>query len=245
MTDLLYSLLAVFIVSALSLIGIFFFPFKGESLKKVLNFFVSVATGVMLGDAFLHLLPDIYERYGLETRVALFILLGIIIFFSLEKFVKWRHCHEPDCEEHNHSLATNNIVGETLHNLLDGAIIAGSFFASPALGVTTTLAVVAHEIPHEVGNFAVLLHSGLDKRKALTYNMLSALAAFVGVGLVGLIGPRINNFYLFILPLTVGGFIYVAGSDLVPELHRETRLFEGVNQLLGLILGILIMLIMV
>lgn len=245
MPTIIYVFIAVFIVSLISLIGIFSLALEEEKLQKTISFLISFAVGVLLGDVFLHLLPGIYEEMGLEIKTSLLILFGILLFFSLEKFVKWRHCHQVDCHEHRKSIVTMNLVGDGLHNFLDGALIAGSFLTSFTLGITTTLAVIFHEIPQEMGDFGVLLHGGLKRKKALIYNFLSALLAVLGAGLVLLVGSRFQDFYLSLLPVTAGGFIYIALSDLLPELHQETQPGQSINQFLNILLGIVLMLVLV
>jgi len=244
MVNAVYSLVAVLIVSSISLVGVLFLPLQKEDLKKIISFLVSFATGVLFGDVFLHLIPDIYERMGLEIKISLLILGGIFLFFTLEKMVKWHHCHDPECKEHSSSIATMNLIGDGLHNFLDGVLIAGSFLANFTVGITTTLAVLAHEIPQEIGDFGVLLHAGYSRKKALLYNFISALAALLGVLVVILVRIKIEDIYLYILPATAGGFLYIAGSDLLPELHKELHPSQALNQFLGIGLGILLMLAM-
>jgi zinc and cadmium transporter len=166
------------------------------------------------------------------------------MFFVLEKFIHWRHCHIPTSKSHPHPLAFMNLVGDGLHNLIDGMIIGGAYLASTALGVTTTIAVILHEIPQEIGDFGVLLHAGLKKTKALFYNFLSALTAVIGVIISITIGTMLENYLLFLLPLTAGGFIYIAGSDLIPELHKECEVSKSFIQFIWLILGIGVMLLL-
>jgi len=244
MINILYSLIAVILISLISLIGAFFLPLKDATFKRTIAFLVALATGVLFGDVFLHLIPEMYEEFGLEVKISLFILLGIMIFFSIEKFLKWRHCHEPECPDHPQTLATMNLVGDGIHNFLDGVIVAGSFMASIPLGITTALAVILHEVPQEIGDYGVLLHSGYTKKKALLFNLFSAGTSLLGVGVVALIGTRVENFLIYVLPLTAGGFLYIAGSDLLPELHKDTRTAESINQLLGIVSGIVLMLLM-
>ncbi|MBL7054526.1 ZIP family metal transporter [Candidatus Woesearchaeota archaeon] len=235
------SLISVFIVSAISLIGILTLLIKKENLAKVLSFFVSFSAGALFGGVFLHLLPEAVEEYGFTLQISLYLILGILIFFILEKFVHWRHCHIPTSKQHPHPMAFTNIIGDGLHNLIDGMIIGGSYLASPSLGVTTTIAVIIHEIPQEMGDFGVLLHAGLSKIKALFFNFLSALMAVIGVIISLSLGSNLENYMMVLLPLTAGGFIYIAGSDLIPELHKECTASKSFMQFLFLVLGILVM----
>ena len=235
------SLISVFIVSVISLIGIFTLIIKKDKLKNILLFLVSFSAGALFGGAFLHLLPEAVEEYGFTLHVSLYLILGILVFFILEKFIHWRHCHIPTSKQHPHPVAFMNIIGDGLHNLIDGMIIAGSYLANPSLGIATTIAVILHEIPQEIGDFGVLLHAGLSKIKALFFNFLSALMAVIGAIISLLIGANLEGYLLFLLPITAGGFIYIAGSDLIPELHKEVIASKSFIQLICIILGILVM----
>lgn len=235
------TLISVLLVSLISLIGIFFLSMKQTTLSKILILLVSFATGALFGDVFIHLLPELATK-GITTASSLYILAGIMLFFILEKFVQWRHCHAPTKEHHHvHPLATMNLVGDGLHNLIDGMIIAGSYLASFPLGIATTIAVFLHEIPQEIGDFGILLHAGLTRGKAIFFNFLSALMAMVGAIFVLTISST-QNILSIILPITAGGFIYIAGSDLMPELHREKCEAKGsLLQLIAILAGIAVM----
>jgi len=241
---LVYSFLAIAAVSAISLIGAFFLSVSTNRLERVLFFLVSFAAGALLGDTVFHLLPEIAAGNGFTLPVSISIITGILIFFIVEKFFHWQHCHEPACLEHHdsrrHALAATNLIGDGIHNFIDGLVIAGSFAAGPILGISTTLAVILHEIPQEIGDFAVLIHSGLSRRRALSLNILSACTAFLGGGLF-FIFPNAAATTTVIIPLTAGGFLYIALSDLIPELHHERRPFHSTLQLLGLIVGLTVM----
>lgn len=237
----LNSLVSVSIVSVLSLVGIFTLAVKKDKLEKVLLFFVSFSAGALFGGAFLHLLPEAVEEHGFGLQVSLYLILGILVFFVLEKFIHWRHCHIPTSKAHPHPLAFMNLMGDGLHNLIDGMIIGGAYLASFPLGISTTIAVILHEIPQEIGDFGVLLHAGLSRAKALFFNFLSALMAVVGVFISLLIGANLEGYLLFLLPVTAGGFIYIAGSDLIPELHKESSASKSFMQFLFIVLGVLVM----
>jgi len=237
-----YSLISVIFVSLLSFVGVFFLAFKEEKLQKILLFLVSFAAGGLLGDAFLHLLPEAVEEMGLTTEVSLAVLAGLLIFFALEKFISWRHCHIPTSKEHLHPIVFMNLIGDGLHNFIDGMIIAASFLVSIPLGLATSLAVIFHEIPQEIGDFGVLIHGGFSKNKALFFNFVSGSAAIGGAILTLFLGTRLVGLTRLLIPFTAGSFLYIAGSDLIPELHKETNLKKSAFQLLGLILGIGVML---
>jgi zinc and cadmium transporter len=240
----LYSLVSVFIVSLISLIGIFTFSVKIEKLRKILMYFVSFSAGALLGDAFIHLLPEVIRKNGFSLTISLSLLFGILVFLVLEKVIKWRHCHDVECPEHSKrikSFAYMNVVGDGLHNFIDGLIIAASYLISLPVGIATALAVIFHEIPQEVGEFGLLLHGGFSKRKALLVNFISSLSAIIGV-IFGLwLSGFVSNVEIILVPIAAGGFIYIAGSDLIPEMHKETSLRKSVIQIIAFLIGILVM----
>lgn len=236
-----YSLISVIIVSLVSLVGALALVVKVEKLKKILIFFVSFSAGALLGGAFFHLLPEAVEEAGYNSKTSFLLLAGIFLFFLVEKYVHWRHCHEPTSEAHPHHLGTMNLVGDGFHNFLDGLIIAASFSASPSLGLAATLAIVFHEIPQEIADFGVLLHAGYSKAKAVLYNLLSAGTALIGVVIGLILGGEIKGFALAILPVAAGGFIYIAVADLFPELHKETKMTKSLWQLVSFIVGVALM----
>ncbi|MEK6887250.1 MAG: ZIP family metal transporter [Nanoarchaeota archaeon] len=234
------TILSVVIVSLVSLIGVLFLSIKMKKLNRILHVLVSFATGALFGDVFLHLMPEIAEK-GFAINTSLFILSGLLMFFVIEKFVQWHHCHHPGHQQHKEKpLATMNLVGDGLHNLIDGMIIAGSYLLSFEIGLATTLAVLLHEIPQEIGDFAVLLYSGYSKSKALLFNFLSAITSVVGAILVLALAG--TEQFTFLIPFTVGGFIYIAGADLLPELHKEKYSFRtAFTQLIAMVAGITVM----
>ncbi|MBI4708987.1 MAG: ZIP family metal transporter [Candidatus Portnoybacteria bacterium] len=241
----LYALISVFLISAISLVGVFIFSLKKAFIQKITLPLVSFAVGGLLGDAFIHLLPESFEKTNNSLKIAILIIAGVLIFFSLEKFLRWRHCHDFECKEHSHILVNMNLAGDSVHNFIDGIIIAASYIVSLPLGIATTLAVALHEIPQEIGDFGIFIHSGLSRGKALLYNFLASLACVLGAILTLLIGQHLGGFAFAILPLTAGGFLYIAGSDLIPELHRETKISTSLVQLLSIIGGVIIMALLI
>jgi len=214
-------------------------------LKGFLIYLISFSAGALLGDAFIHLLPEIVREKGFGIEISAYILIGIVIFFILEKVIHWNHCHGEiigNEEKHIHSFAYMILIGDGLHNFLDGAIIASSYFISIPVGIATTLAVLLHEIPQEIGDFAILLHGGFSKGKALLMNFASALLAVIGAVLVLVIGSKFNGLIDVIIPIAVGGFIYIGGSDLIPELHKHSStISKNIMQLIAFIIGIIVM----
>ncbi len=243
----LYTLISVLVVSLISLIGAITLYFRQELLRKILLFLVSFSAGALLGDVFLHLVPELFEEAESIAYVSMLILCGIIVFFVLEKFIHWFHRHEythwllpphEDQKEQVHPMALTNLIGDSLHNFIDGMIIAGSFLISVPVGIATTLAVVFHEIPQEIGNFGVLVHAGMSRGRALWFNFLSAVTAIIGAVIVLFIGTEVTLFLTAIVALTIGGFIYIAGSDLIPELHKEQSTKNSIYQIIFFLLGI-------
>ena len=208
---------------------------------------VSFATGTLLGAAFLGLIPHALEGAGpgATHNVGLALLVGILLFFVLEKFVLWRHCHDDPCEMHSPSAAARDaasanliLAGDTFHNLLDGVLVAAAFMTNPQLGIVTAMAVFAHEIPQEVGDLAILLHGGFTRRRAMTLNLVSSLTSVVG----GVIAYYALSMALGLLPYALAfaaaSFIYVSVADLIPGLHRRVDLRASLEQLVFIALGV-------
>jgi len=237
----LYSLLSVSFVSLISLAGVLTLSFSRKFLNRIILILVSFAVGSLLGGAFIHLLPEAFSSDLNTLVVSGAVLLGIVLFFVLEKFLRWRHCHHETTEDHVHPVVPMNIFGDAMHNFVDGILIGVSYAVSIPLGFATTVAVLLHEIPQEIGDFGILVHGGLSVRKALFVNFAVSLTSFLGVVLALMIGSTMENFALYFLPLTAGGFIYIAGSDLIPELQDSTDAASSIIQLFALVGGITIM----
>jgi len=236
--ELAYIILATFIVSLISFVGIFTLTLKDKILNQILLILIGLSAGALMGGAFLHLLPEAVESStGLD--VFLLVLVGFILFFLIEKVLHWRHCHKGECDVH--TFRYMNLIGDSIHNFIDGLIMAASFTVSIPLGITTTIAIATHEIPQEIGDFGVLIYGGFAKNKALLLNFLVALTAVLG-GIVGyFISNRIENVVLYILPFAAGGFIYIAATDLVPEIRKELDMKKYMATLIVFICGIIIM----
>lgn len=238
----LFGLLSVVIVSSVSAVGIFTLWLNDSKLRKVLLYLVSFSAGSLFGDAFIHLIPEAMEGNGFTTQVSLLIIIGILASFFVERVLQWRHCHIPTTSEHPHSLAYMNFFGDSVHNLIDGLIVGGSYLASVSIGISTTLAVVFHEIPQELGDFGVLVYGGFSRRKALWFNFLTALTAVIGASVSLALGSALEGFVPLLIPFAAGNFIYIAGSDLIPELRKDTpELKKAGLQMASLILGVVTM----
>ncbi|MFA5389046.1 MAG: ZIP family metal transporter [Candidatus Omnitrophota bacterium] len=243
----LWTLGSVLAISLISLIGVITLSLNKAKLQAILAFLVSFAVGGLFGDAFIHLLPESFETLGVNLKTSLLVLSGIFIFFILEKFIRWRHCHVPTSKEHMHPVATLNVIGDGVHNMLDGMIVAASFAVSVPIGIATTLAVILHEIPQEIGDFGILVYSGMPVKKALFMNFVSALTSVVGAVIALTLESKIKGFSTYLLPITAGGFLYIGGSDLIPELHKENhaRISASLLQMVFIMLGIGMMALLV
>ena len=237
----IYSLLSVAIVSALSLAGITTLIFNKELNKNKLLYMVSFSAGGLLGGAFFHLIPEASKSSGFTSTVSIFILVGIFASFIVEQLLKWRHCHVPTSEDHPHSFAYMNLIGDAVHNMIDGIIIGGSYLVSTSMGIVTTLAVCLHELPQEIGDFGVLVYAGFMRRKALKYNFLTALTAFVGVIIALSLNVYVEGLTKYLIPFAAGNFIYIASSDLIPELHAEEELGCTIIQIAAMLLGVILL----
>jgi len=217
----LLGLISVIAISMISLIGVLTLWLTDKKLKKAFIYLVSFSAGGLLGDAFIHLIPEAVGDAGLELSASILIILGILSSFIVERFLQWRHCHIPTSNEHPHSFAYMNLFGDAVHNLIDGIIVGGSYLASIPLGISTTIAVTFHEIPQELGDFSVLVYGGFNKKKALFFNFLTALTAIFGAIISFIIGSAIEGFVPLVIPFAAGNFIYIAGSYLIPELRKD------------------------
>jgi zinc and cadmium transporter len=240
MGELSWILLATLLVSLTSFAGAVTLVLSEKLLRKLLLVLVGFAAGSLIGGAFLHLLPEsIGSGFGTINTIFLVVLVGFILFFILEKFL-WRHCHARACPVH--AFVYLNLLGDGVHNFIDGLVIATSFLVSIPLGLVATLAVAAHEIPQELGDFGVLVYGGLRPRAALLLNFATALAAVAG-GIAGYyLYPYAGDSMVFLLPFAAGGFLYIAASDLIPELHKETNPTRTVVSFFSFLLGVLLML---
>lgn len=244
---ILYGIISVIIVSLISLIGTIMFFFKETNIKKILLYVVSFAVGALLGDVFIHLLPEAFGEYD-ATRTAIYILGGVVFSFIVEKIIHWnhRHVHKHDGahKEHTHAFALMNLFGDAFHNFIDGILIATSYVVSIPVGIATTIAVIFHEIPQEIGDFGVLLAGGFSKSKAILMNLLVGATAVLGT-IIGFILINTESMLAFLLPFSAGNLLYIVLADLVPQLHKsaheEGSLKITVWQVIMIVIGIVSM----
>jgi len=230
----LYTLLATIGISFVSLIGVVAMSLKHKALQKVLLFLVAFSAGTMLGTSFFHLLPESLESLPTHLTFQL-AFLSLVVFFLIEKILHWHHCHDADC--HTHSIGYMNLIGDGLHNFIDGMLIAATFSVSFPLGIAATVAIIAHEIPQEIGDFGVLLHSGFSKKNAILFNLVSALAAVAGAVVGILLLEQVTQLGKYLLPIAAGSFLYIGAADLLPELRKETNRTRLIGLVFVFLLG--------
>ena len=243
-----FAFVSVTIAGAVSFVGLLTLSMSETRVRRLATFFVSFAAGALLGDTFIHLVPEIFrDARGPEAlRASLLILAGILLFFVVEKLLRHEH---GLLHRHHHrepiarpELAAVNLLGDAIHNYIDGLLIGASWLAGPELGISTTLAVLLHEIPQELGDFGILVHSGLTVRRAALLNIASAAVAILGTATAVIAGAvaheRVTQ---WLIPMTAGGFVYIAAADLIPELQHDRRLRALAVQTILISCGIVVM----
>jgi zinc and cadmium transporter len=240
------TLLSIAAVSLVSLVGGLTLVLRSR-FDLLVTALTAFAAGGLLGNSFLHMLPEAVETHGFGVRTSATVLAGIVVFFLFEKLLLWRHEHGDGSHEHAHATkpyAFTAVFGDALHNFIDGAVIASACAAGSQLGLATTLAVILHEVPQELGDFGVLVKGGVPPGRALVMNFLSALVAFAG-GIVALLMEGHHaGLIAMVVPFSAGGFIYVAAADLIPEMHREMSTGRSILQILLLVAGMAMMALM-
>lgn len=244
---IIYGILSTIIVSLISLIGISIFFLRDSKLKETLIYLVSFAVGIFLGDIFIHILPETFTEFDV-TKTAIYILFGIVFSFILEKIIHWKHreIHKKDSshKKHPHTYAIMNLYGDAFHNFIDGIIIATSYVISIPVGIATTIAVILHEIPQEIGDFGILLAGGFSKTKAIIFNLLVSATAIAGT-ITGFILINVNGLLSFLLPFSAGTLIYIVAANLIPQLHtsahEENSLRITILQTITMLIGIAVM----
>lgn len=235
--------LATFIISLISFVGVFALSFSKERLNKILLLLVALAAGTLIGNVFFHLLPESVELLPPDIAF-LVVLLSFVLFFFIEKALHWHHCHQVD-HSHHKTFGYMNLIGDVVHNFTDGLVIAAAFIASPVLGVTTSIAVALHEIPQEIGDFGVLVYSGFSRVRALFLNFVVALGALVGAVVGYFLLVHIPSFEAYLIPIAAGGFLYIGASDLLPEIRQENKASKVVWSFIAFVLGIVLMFVLV
>jgi len=236
---LLWIVLVTLFDGIVAFFGAFTLALKEKTLHKILFVLVAFSAGSMIGGSLLHLLPESFEGLGDVDLAMLLFIAGFSIFFVVERFLHWHHCHSGEsCEVHTYSYMV--LIGDGIHNFIDGLVIAAAFVTEMSLGFITSFVIIGHEIPQEIGDFGVLLHGGMKKGKALLYNFISQLTAVLG-GLVGFFFFS-DQLRAFMLPFAAGGFMYIAASDLIPELHKEPNLSKAAVAFAFFLLGVAVML---
>jgi len=240
----IYAIISVVIISLISVIVALPFLIKKKVSTKVLMFLLSMSVGVLLATVFMDLLPETFEHSHDSVGIAINILFGFLIMFILEKFIHWHHNKKCEDGDHGHSHAYNiapiNLIGDGVHNFIDGLVIAGSYMVNITLGITATISIIFHEIPQEIADMGVLLYSGLSRKKAIIFNFMSAITAIIGTIIGLLIHDVIHGFTEFMIPFAAGNFIYIAAANLTPQLHRHCKLKDTLLHIFAIILGIII-----
>lgn len=241
--EIFATLLSVLLVSLVAFIGILFISFREQVLKRILLELVSFSVGAILGGIFFHILPEVGATTGFTLNISIAMLLGFFFSFAIEKVIHWHHCHDVDChhKERVKPYAALTLIGDGFHNFIDGVLIAAAYMSSISVGIATTLAVLLHEIPQEIGDFAILIHSGMKRGKALLYNFFSALMALLGAIIMLFISERVQIIVPYLLPFAAGTFLYIAAADLIPELHKETNTKRILGQMSAVVAGLLVM----
>jgi len=238
MSVLAYIVIASLLISSGSLVGILLLAARKKLTQKVLLCLISLSAGTLMGGAFLHLMPEALEQLPASQLFSL-VLASFILFFLIEKILHWRHCHKDVCEVHTFGYL--NLIGDSVHNFIDGLIIAATFLIDVRLGLATTLAIAFHEIPQEIGDFGVLLYAGFKKSQALILNFLVALTIVAGAIVGYFLSFSLGNLTIYLLPVAAGGFLYIATSDLIPEIRKEQNLRKSLLSFACFLVGILIM----
>ena len=236
-----YTFVSVLSISFISFVGVFTLAMRDDLVRKYISIFISVAVGALLGDSFIHLIPETFESFGNTILPSLLIIFGILLFFVMEKFLHWHHHGEDWGNGHVHPVGRLVLLSDAIHNFIDGIVIAASFLISVPVGLATAIAVIIHEIPQEIGDFSVLLHSGYTKTRALWLNFLSAVSAILGATILLLVSEKAEALVPWFVPLAAGGFIYIAMADLVPELQKTQGGKSSIAQIFAVIAGVLAM----
>lgn len=242
MEPFIYSLLATLIVSGISFIGVLLFFKKISEKHSLITSLIAFAAGALIGDALLHLIPESVEAYGFETMTMVYVFIGILFMLLVEAYFHCSHESVDSHEKHRkHVLAKINILGDGLHNFLDGIAIAASFLISPVAGIASTFAIILHEIPQEFADMGILLYSNWSKRRILFVNFVTALVAVIGAIFALVLNNIVEGAEKFLIPIAAGQFIYIALADLLPEIHAKSGIKKYIIEITMFLVGFLIM----
>lgn len=223
--------------SLVALVGAITLGWSAKTLGRILHVLVGFSAGALLAGAFFHLIAESLEEMPAMDSFYL-VFAGFILFFVLERFLHWHHCHEGKCDVHSFSYLI--LFGDALHNFIDGLIIAASFLVDAGIGFVATLAVISHELPQELGNYGVLVYGGFERKKALMYNLFAQMTSIVG-GITGFFFLGTSGIAMWLLPFAAGGFIYIGASDLIPELHKQPSMKKAMGAFVSFLIGIAFM----
>lgn len=236
----LYILISVIAVSLISLVGVAYFAFSAKALSKSMPWLVAFAAGALLGASFFDLVPESFEMLG--AKASIYIVAGILLFLVFENVLHWHHAHHHDCEDcAQQATGYSILLGDGLHNFLDGILIASAFMLNIGTGIAVTIAVLLHEIPQEIGDFAVLVHSGFSKVRAVLFNLISALTAVLGGVLAYLSLQNIEKVVPYVVAIGAGGFLYIALVDLFAELKTSRYLSVRLGQVVTVVIGLVVL----
>lgn len=238
MSALGYIIVSSIALALVSLVGSLTILLSRKFFNQLIPNLVAFSAGALIGGALLHLIPESVEELGNEPKTFLLIILGILVFYVLEQFIHWHHCHK-ETHEHKKPVSYLILIADGMHNLVDGLAVGAAFIVSPALGFSTLLAVIAHEIPQELGDFGILIHSGWKAAKALLFNFLSSLTFLIGGVGAYFLSDKVNISTL--LPFAAGTFIYIAAVDLIPEIKSDAKIKSKISFFVFLVLGLLLM----
>jgi zinc and cadmium transporter len=243
METLLYTILALTAASVGSVgLSSLLLLLNNKWLSRISGYLLYLAGGTLLGSALIGLIPEAAETLCIHD-VVIWVLAGIILFFILEKIILWRTCHDENCLRQNHAAAPMIIIGDAIHNAIDGVVIAASFLTSVELGIFVTFSVLLHEIPQELGDFGILIKSGYSRKKALLYNMLSGSSSIISGVAAYFLLDYVEAYIPYTIALAAASFLYVSLADLIPEMHKETKPKESAIQILLILLGVAIIVI--
>jgi zinc and cadmium transporter len=235
---LIYIIISTFLISLLSMVGLIFMFANRKFVHKIVMLLISLSAGTLMGGTFLHLLPEASETME-SDQLFMIVLFSFIFFYIVERVLHWRHCHHDDCKVH--SFGYMNLIGDGIHNFMDGMIIASAFVTDIRLGIITSVAIAMHELPQEIGDFGVLIKAGFSKKRAFFFNFLTSLTALVGALLAYSLSGRVDNLASYMLPIAAGGFIYIAASDLLPEIRKEENMPKAILSFIVFMIGIILM----